>query len=134
MSYGPEILLVDDDEDIRLTVEDVLAAEGYVVRTAGGGREALELLRAGKINPQILLLDMMMPDIDGWEFLSELRRWGGYPDLPVVVFSAFGNPHEVAESVGAVGCLKKPLRLDELLREVQRLLALSSRAAQPQTP
>lgn len=120
MNDGKLILLVDDDREIRLAVTDILESEGYKVECAAGGEEALARIDRGT-QPALILLDMMMPEMDGWTFVQELRKRGETRQVPVVVFTAAQGPGEIAAEIGAAGCLPKPLRLADLLNEVERL-------------
>lgn len=115
MTSQKPILVVDDDADIRETVADVLDHLGYSVITAENGRVALDLLRAGP-PPALILLDLMMPDMDGWEFLSELRASPPFESVPVVILSAMDRARGPAEA----GYLRKPFDLDDLLAVVER--------------
>ena len=115
------ILIVDDDADVRESIEEALEDEGYYVAAAANGREALELLRDHKLRPELILLDIMMPEMDGWAFRAEQRKDPDIATIPVIVFTAHGSPEEVAERMQAVGFLRKPLRLEDLLTQVDRL-------------
>jgi len=110
--HSASVLLVEDDKDIREAVSAVLEAEGYTVLTAGNGKEALEALDRGQ--PCVVLLDLMMPVMDGWTFLAEVRKSRRLQDLPVVVVSAYSERR--AEGVKRV--LKKPLDVNQLLAAV----------------
>ncbi|HYO51868.1 response regulator [Archangium sp.] len=112
------ILVVDDDSDIRGSVADALEEEGYRVVCASNGKDALHLLRDERLRPDLILLDMMMPEMDGWAFRGEQRKDAELASIPVVVFTAYGVPSETANQLGAAGFLKKPPRLDDLLRAV----------------
>jgi CheY-like chemotaxis protein len=113
--------LIEDDLDIRDAISDVLQEEGYRVATAETGRQALECLREGPL-PDVILLDLMMPVMDGWEFRKEQAREPSWASIPVIVLSAVGNTNERAESIGAAGCLRKPLDIDELLTMLRRVV------------
>jgi CheY-like chemotaxis protein len=106
------VLLVEDDKDIREAVTAVLEAEGYTVLTAGNGQEALEILARGR--PCVVLLDLMMPVMNGWDFMQEVKRSHRLDDLPVVVVSAYSE--RKAEGVRRV--LRKPLDVNQLLAAV----------------
>ena len=113
------LLVVDDDHDIRLSLQDVLEVEGYRVITASSGREALEFLHQG-LRPELILLDLMMPDISGWEFRAQQRMEPELASIPVVIVSGQGlSAHDVAE-LGVAGYLPKPVDLDTLLSTVAR--------------
>lgn len=104
------VLLVEDDNDIRSALEGFLTDEGYQVLTAENGKAGLQLLEEKK--PGLVLLDLMMPVMNGWEFLEEKSHSNKAADIPVLVISAVpGNPH----IPGALGFLKKPIDLDRLI-------------------
>jgi CheY-like chemotaxis protein len=106
------VLLVEDDFDIREAVSAVLEAEGYTVLTAGNGEEALAILERGQ--PCVVLLDLMMPVMSGWDFMDVVRKNQRLEDMPVVVVSAYSE--RKAEGVRRV--LKKPLDVNQLLAAV----------------
>jgi CheY-like chemotaxis protein len=113
------LLLVDDDFLTRESVTLVLAGEGYMVAAAANGREALERLH-GHCRPDLILLDLKMPVMDGWEFRRELARDAALAGIPLLVVSASGDAREQAEALGAAGCLQKPIDTGELLGAVRR--------------
>jgi CheY-like chemotaxis protein len=109
-----KILIVEDDDDIRETLVEVCRAEGQEVASARHGREALDLLKAGLPGDCIVLLDLMMPVMDGKSFLDAIETEipGRRKDLFIVVFSAGGFvSHPLIK-----GFLKKPVNLDEVIR------------------
>jgi CheY-like chemotaxis protein len=112
----PQILVVDDDPDILEALSEILEAEGYEVDRARHGREALA--RIEQRRPDLILLDLMMPVMDGWEFSQVLRQRSDWDDIPVVVLSADRQAGAKARVVGARGFLAKPFELTELLRVV----------------
>jgi CheY-like chemotaxis protein len=114
------ILVVDDDADIRSTIADILGDAGYTVQAAANGREALDLLKTSPL-PALILLDLMMPELDGWGFMAALQQeLPTLATIPVVIFSAHGDAGAAASSLEVVGFVKKPIRLDELLAAVER--------------
>jgi CheY-like chemotaxis protein len=113
------VMAVDDDPDILLAFKDVLELEGYSVLLARGGREALELLRRGA-RPAVILLDLMMPDVSGWDFLERQLADASIASLPVVVVSGQGVSAQDVAALGVAGYLKKPVDLDHLLSTVER--------------
>lgn len=125
MTADRSILIVDDDADVRECIGDALEAEGYRVTGASNGREALRLLKDGNVQPDIILLDIMMPEMDGWAFRAEQRKDPGIASIPVVVFTAYGSPKDVAQQLQATGFLRKPVRLEELLSAVDRVCSKS---------
>lgn len=113
---APLVLVVDDDPDILDAICDILEGEGYRVARARHGLEALD--RVAEEEPSIILLDLMMPVMDGLAFAQALRqRRNGAARIPIVVISADGNPQKAA-SVGAQGYLAKPFDIDALLAQV----------------
>jgi CheY-like chemotaxis protein len=116
------VLVVDDEVDIRQTVADVLADEGYQVFAAGDGAEALAKLRA--FHPNLVLLDLMMPRMNGWEFRDAQMHDPDVSSIPVVVLSALGP----VPTIEADAFIQKPFELDELLAVVARAAA---RAEEP---
>jgi CheY-like chemotaxis protein len=111
------ILVVEDDEDIRLSLRYILEDEGYTVAEATHGREALAWLATGR-RPCLILLDLMMPVMTGLEFLAALRGDPQHAGTPVVLASAW--PERAVEAVGIQGFIKKPFKLAELLDQARR--------------
>ncbi len=111
----PLVLVVDDDPDILEAVCDILEGEHYRVSRARHGEEALE--RVAEERPSIVLLDLMMPVMDGVAFARALHAQYTEDEIPIVVISADGNPQRAAV-VGARGFLAKPFDIDALLDEV----------------
>ena len=107
------VLVVDDESDIREAVAEVLADEGYVVHGAGDGAEALRKARA--VHPDIVLLDLMMPGMNGWAFRAAQKGDPELSDIPVVVLSALGR----VAGMDAAGFIQKPFDLEELLDVVR---------------
>jgi CheY-like chemotaxis protein len=123
------VLVVDDERDVRTLVCHILVDQGYEVDSAADGREALEKIRTGA--PDLVVLDLMMPEVDGWHVLRELK---GVPSAPrVVVLSAFGDAARVAEA-GAVGFLAKPFRFAQLIDACRRALDPSASPADGSLP
>jgi CheY-like chemotaxis protein len=112
---SPLVLVVDDDPDILDAICDILEGEGYRVTRARHGAEALERLDAER--PSLILLDLMMPVMDGMAFAHALRERRVDPEIPIVVISADGNPQKAA-SIGARGFLAKPFDIEALLAHV----------------
>ena len=117
----PLVLIVDDDVDIRNTVAGILSDEGYRVAKASNGLEALDFLGApGAPRPNLILLDMMMPIMDGATFHQRQQQRPEWATIPVLAFSAFGTPADIG---WAAGRLTKPLRLEALLTMVAKHVA-----------
>ncbi|MFP2905549.1 response regulator [Pyxidicoccus sp. 3LFB2] len=129
MTSWNSVMAVDDDPDILLAFKDVLELEGYTVLLARGGREALDLLRRGA-RPALILLDLMMPDISGWDFRERQLADASIASLPVVVVSGQGVSARDVAALGVAGYLKKPVDLEQLLGTVERYVRRSQ--AQPQ--
>ena len=115
------LLVVDDDLDIRDALQDALELEGYAVLLAADGLEALTQLRQGEELPNLILLDLMMPRMDGFAFREALRHDSNLSDIPVLVASADLDVKGAAEDLKVAGWLRKPLDLSELLSTVKRL-------------
>lgn len=114
---GP-ILIVDDDAAIRYSLSEILEMEGYPVSTAADGTAALRQVEA--VRPALLLLDMRMPGLSGWDVASALRQRN--IAVPILVMTAAQDARHWAEQIGANGYLAKPFDLDDLLESVARLL------------
>ena len=106
------VLIVEDDSDTREMLGRFLELEGYTVETAENGRRALERLGSG-VGACVILLDLMMPVMDGWQFRQEQIRDATLASIPVIVVSAAGR--ERLEKIHANAYLSKPVDLDELL-------------------
>jgi DNA-binding response OmpR family regulator len=112
-SAVPRILVIDDDSDIREVVGEALQFAGYEVTTARDGREGL--IQARSFRPTMILLDLMMPGMSGWEFRAAQLRDSALSAIPVVVVTALGTDPDI--EVEAV--LAKPFRLEDLLARVR---------------
>jgi len=115
------ILVVEDEAPIRYTVADVLRCEGYEVDTDTNGAEALATMRI--TCPDAVLLDLMMPVMDGWAFLQHWRAEGFCGSTPILIVSASRQAAETTQGVGVAGCIAKPFDLDELLGAVECMLS-----------
>jgi CheY-like chemotaxis protein len=113
------ILVIDDDVDIQDAVGEILVDEGYTVCRASNGREAIKCLREHDL-PELILLDLMMPVMNGWQFREEQSRDPELSRIPVVVLSAGVDADEQATALHAAGFLSKPVGLDSLLSMVGR--------------
>ena len=112
------VLIVDDDPDILQTLGLCLSTEGYRVVMASNGEEALDVLKTER--PRVILLDLMMPVMDGWQFVAELEA-RGLRSAPLLILSADRAVRGHAMNLHASGYLAKPFDLDELLTKVQDL-------------
>ncbi len=115
------ILLVDDDLEILEATGQVLREWGYAVDEARDGQTALELARGAR--PDLMLIDLMMPVMDGWALIARIREEKIAAGVPMVVFSADRDAGEKARSLKAEAALRKPFALEELQELVERLLA-----------
>jgi DNA-binding response OmpR family regulator len=111
------ILIVEDDADLREMMAQLLTLEGFRASTVANGREALEYLSQGD-KPDVILLDLMMPIMDGWEFRRQQEADATLSTVPVIVLSALDQTR--AADVNAVAFLKKPLDFDRLLELVRQ--------------
>lgn len=115
---GRSILLVEDDEIVRRAIHMVLDWEGYQVQCAGNGQEALDMLRAG-YRPSLILLDVLMPVLDGEEFRQEQLRDPDLASIPVIVVSAA----HFAKAINAAHHIRKPFEVQELLEAIHEQVA-----------
>ncbi len=113
-----DVLVVDDDADIRHALIGALEEQGYHAISASNGREALTVLRTLHTPPSVILMDLMMPVMNGWEFRAEQQRDPLLSKIPVVVVSARENIREDALQVSASGYLEKPFLLQDLLQAI----------------
>jgi CheY-like chemotaxis protein len=114
------VLIVEDDADLREMMAQLLSLEGFRTETVANGRDALRYLEAGE-RPDVILLDLMMPVMDGWEFRRRQVQNPSMATVPVVVLSA-ADPARASE-LGGTAFLKKPLDFDRLLELVRRFCA-----------
>jgi excisionase family DNA binding protein len=119
---GPLVLIVDDDERVREYVRVNLEMEGYSVREAGSAVEGLAVLE--DVSPDLVLLDVMMPEVDGWEMLRRLQERHGVGAVPVVMFSGKVNDNaaDEASARGAQGFIGKPFDPQQLIEQAKQLL------------
>jgi CheY-like chemotaxis protein len=118
---GKNILVVDDDPLTRQALDMILGTAGYSARGAADGQEALKLLQSEPL-PDLIILDLLMPGMDGWHFRREQRRVPALAVIPVVVCSGTGDADLHAAALGAAGFLDKPIDADQLLDLVGRVL------------
>lgn len=112
------VLIVEDDADLREMMAQLLTLEGYRAETVSNGREALKFLHEGP-PPDLILLDLMMPVMDGWEFRKVQQGEPALAKVPVVVLTALDQAQARAEGLNGVDFLKKPLDFDRLLEIVR---------------
>ncbi|HVR88423.1 MAG TPA: response regulator [Candidatus Limnocylindria bacterium] len=116
---GRRVLVVDDQEAIRDTLQLALDDEGYAVECAANGAEALEILERWR--PCVILLDLMMPVMDGWAFRKEQQRRQRGSSVPVVLLSAAGRLDEHQKALGAAAVIPKPFDIDRVISTIERV-------------
>jgi len=118
-----KILIVDDSSTNVVLLNAVLAQHGYEVISALNAREAYKLV--DKQKPDLILLDLLMPEISGFDFLEKIKKDQSLKDVPVVIVSAIGTKENIRQTkkMGAVHFISKPVNVDEVLNTVSRLLS-----------
>lgn len=114
-----EILLVEDDDDIRESLTELLRSRGYEVTAVTNGRDALERLMSGP-PPCMIILDLMLPVMDGWEFRAQQMANSNWAAIPVVVLSGVPDAQQHALNLKAADFLGKPIDLDRLYKTVEQ--------------
>jgi two-component system response regulator MprA len=117
------VCVIDDDADIREALYDVLTFEGYEVQVASDGAEALERLRTEEESCGLILLDLMMPRMNGWEFRRKQVEDPSLESIPVVLLTGAGGCEKVASDLKVAAAIEKPVELDALLEVVARYCA-----------
>jgi len=114
------ILIIEDEKLIIVSTQMVLEAVGYRVESAMNGEEGIR--RAREAKPDLILLDIMMPGIDGWETLTRLKRDPETSSIPVIIFTAreHARGHQKSNEMGAAGYFRKPFEPDELIELVEK--------------
>jgi DNA-binding response OmpR family regulator len=117
-----KILIVDDDEQATTLLEKVLAIKGHVATSVNESSETMQV--ANSITPDLILLDLMMPEPNGFEVCKMLRADPNYSEIPIVIFSAMDDSEskEAAFAAGANDYLTKPVRMDDLAQTIQALI------------
>jgi CheY-like chemotaxis protein len=113
------VLLVEDDHDVRVALRRLLEEARYEVWTAGDGRSAFAMLEHAATVPDVIVADLMMPVMDGWKLIDELKQHARFAEIPVIIQSAFRDP---PPPHGIVGFLDKPIDEQALLRAIGRQL------------
>jgi CheY-like chemotaxis protein len=135
MSLMGPILVVEDDEEMRALLVEVLHREGYTVMVATNGSEALEHLRTAGVLPKLILLDLVMPEMSGGQFCEQLSLIDDCRCIPVFVLTGAGVARAKAETFGAALIFRKPLELSSLLDAVSRVVAAQpTKSAAPGEP
>lgn len=109
------IMIIEDDHDIRVGIRSLLEDEGFRVLTLTNGRSALDMLERAQELPCLIVLDLMLPVMDGWNFAERLRDRPRLAAIPIAIMSAYEDPPPPA---GVVGFLKKPVDTEALLQLV----------------
>jgi two-component system chemotaxis response regulator CheY len=117
------VLVVEDDQQIRDAVIEILETAGYQAVGAEDGQKALEYLTASQTLPCAILLDLMMPTMDGWQFRTHQQQDRKLKEIPIVVITADGNAQAKAKKMNAEGWVKKPIEIKSLLATVSRVCA-----------
>ena len=122
------ILIIEDEKLIIVSTQMVLEAVGYRVESAMNGEEGIQ--KAKDLNPDLILLDIMMPGIDGWETLTRLKRDQGTAGTTVIIFTAreHARGHQKSNEMGAAGYFRKPFEPDELVDLVEKHVGQSAKA------
>lgn len=116
-------MVVEDEDSIREVLKMVLELEGYTVLSVANGLEALRALGTSPIRPSVILLDLMMPVMNGWQFLEEKNKTPAFASIPVIIVTAF---REKAATIQADDVVLKPIDFDQLMSAIRRQ---SARAA-----
>ena len=113
------MLIVDDSIDIQLLLKGLLESEGYLVSTANNGQEALNLLSVLATLPQLILLDLMMPVMDGLTFLENVKKKSLYSDINIILMSADNKLLNKRSDLNKYEFIKKPYEIDQLLESIK---------------
>src|SRR5262249_54388366 len=112
------VLVIDDDAEIRQALAELLEDEEYQVLLAANGKEALDVIAAGP-RPDVILLDVMMPVMDGWHFLSARLKHPELVEVPIIIISAGQEAERDARKVGVFEVARKPLHVDDLIQRIE---------------
>ena len=117
----PQVLVVDDNEDTRSMYAELLAQHGFAVRTAASGEEAIA---AAEERPAVVVMDLAMPGLNGWEATRRLKTGARTRDIPVIVLTAHAldQYRDVAMAAGCDAFLSKPCAIEDLVAEIRRAL------------
>jgi len=120
MSQASTVLVVDDDKNVCDIISAELGGQGYATVVAGNGQEALSYLRSAAMRPSLILLDLMMPVMTGWEFRRVQQEDPALAAIPVAIITGLSDVSEKAKALGAVDVLTKPSRVETLTALVSR--------------
>ena len=115
-----QVFVIEDDEDIRESILEVLRAGGFEADSAASSQEAITKLQKCEPKPYLILLDLRLPGQDGFHFREVQKQTPGIAEIPVVLLSADAHLQEKMTRIGAIDLLKKPVDIDELLDTVRR--------------
>jgi CheY-like chemotaxis protein len=125
---GATVLVIEDDDVARVGLAALLRPHGYHVATASTGQEALDLLERD-LCPNVILLDMIIPKVDGWQFMARRQKDPKLSSIPVVIMTGVGIAcPEWASALGAADLLRKPIEIDSLLETVRRHTSVQTSA------
>lgn len=121
---GKRILIVDDEPHILRTLEDLLAAEGYIIYKASDGKKAVE--QAEAVLPDLVILDVMMPKMDGFEVLKRLKKNESTMDIPIIMLTVKSTVQDVEQGIKlyAEKYISKPFNSESLIKEIEKSLAI----------
>jgi|SRR4051794_27820534 len=114
------IVIVEDDSDVREALEEVLNEEGYQTLGFADGEKALAVMQNMEAPPPLILLDLMMPKMNGWQFRAAQQHLPAVRAIPTVILSADANVSQNLQALGAAGYLRKPIHIQTLLELVER--------------
>lgn len=115
------LFIIEDDDFIRADFEELLSIEGYETKSYRNGREALDALLSPGLRPRLILLDLMMPVMNGYEFLIEINKSSELAKIPVLVLSADGQADSKLPREKVRGFMRKPIDLEPFLNLVEKL-------------
>ena len=123
----PTALVVEDDRIIVMVLEDVLSRDGFSVQTARDGRQALDFLTTSPRPPAVVLLDVMLPYVDGFELIKTIRQHATWNQVPIIMLTAKSQEQNIVRALddGANDYVVKPFRPLELMARIRRVTALS---------
>lgn len=122
---GPKVLVVDDDAWMRSVLADLLPAEGYNVEEASSGPSAIRLAKEDR--PDVVILDLAMPEMSGLDVLRELKKDSVTNNIPVIIFSAYASQLPADCRRGAEAVVEKPIDVTDLFNQIGRLLSHCAR-------
>lgn len=122
MSSNKDIFIIDDSNTNVVLLEAVLGAKGFTTRTSFSVKEALPQIIKDK--PSLILLDLLMPDISGFDFLEQIKNESGLNDIPIIVISALTDHENIKKTLdlGAIEFLKKPIEIPALVKIVDKII------------